>query len=167
MRWLLVSTALVLAGCGSGGDSDSSSSSSNDKACIITFAGNELCGDSGKAWCEQFADRVSGDAETISACAAVGADFAVAPTDTPEDRREEKAGEIRSVLEGKYPKLAPSTLVEGRIIAIDLNEGQASAPPATRSQRRRVCASARAAAFGQTPITVGDVNSSDEPTKCE
>jgi len=161
---LTIIGAAVLASCGGAVVTTSGS----DEPCIVTFAGNELCGDSGKAWCEQFASQVTADPETQSACASVGADFAAAETDTPEDRREARVAEVRSVLDQKYPELSPSTTNEKGEIVIVLNAGMEDAGPASPSERRRVCRSARAAAFNQeVRIFVEDVNSSEPFTTCE
>lgn len=75
---VVVAVAVAVAGCGSGTDE------SADEGCVILANGNELCGESARAYCERFA-RDSLDAETRLACRAVG-------TEPPARSAEECAG---------------------------------------------------------------------------
>ena len=156
--WTVGLLALALPAAGCSGDSDSDSAGASDK-CIITFTGNKLCGADGKAWCEQFAERVKTDVDTRSACSSVGADLAA--SEVSESDPIAIATQMDSELGNKYDELDISASPEdsrGYTISVqDLAQ-----EPVPRKAKRRICKSARAVTgVGDSPITILDLNGSD------
>lgn len=152
----LLALALSLAACSGDSDSDSAGASGN---CIITFTGDKLCGADGKAWCEQFAERVSTDAETRLACSSVGADLAA--SEVSESGPIAIATQMDSELGGKYDELDISASPEdsgGYTISVQ----DFAQEPVPQKTKRRICKSARAVTgVGNGPLTILDLNGSD------
>lgn len=133
-RIFVLMTVLILGGCGGSEDTTEDA----DRNCIITFSGNELCGESGKAWCERFADRVTADAETRSACASVGANLATGADLSEEDKRVfGDEPELRSELTQEFPNLEPIVTFEGG--KLDVVVGSEHTSRVSKRQLSKLC----------------------------
>jgi hypothetical protein len=146
---------LTTSGCGSDSGAGSADSSNN---CIITFSGNKLCGNDGKAWCERFAGRLNADAGTRAACTSVGAELSGAEISDTDPIAI--ASEINSELGTKYSDYDISVSSDGQDYTVAVEDYLQEAVP--QKVKRRICKSARAIdGVGNAPVTVLDLYGSD------
>ncbi len=67
--WAILALALVSVAIAVNQADSADLGSSASEACIVTFEGEELCGESARGWCDAFANQA--DPTTVDACAAV------------------------------------------------------------------------------------------------
>jgi hypothetical protein len=157
MSRLLIASLLVLTLTGCGSDEPQTSA---DQNCIVTFAGNKLCGSDGRAWCEKFANRL--DADTRSACRSVGASFGREVDDSDPSAI---ALAVSNSLDERFSELQPTAdFTDGRY-EVTLADFDGTRVP-KRTLKRACQIASDAANVQRTKVAVMDVNSPADFVSC-
>ncbi len=159
---LVACVALMTAACGSEDEPTRTESGAAAKpACLVTPAGNKLCGPDAKRWCEQNTDINTTNQALLGDCETVGADpYNLEMND--DEKRLENGFALTETLTEKYPEagatVGPNLEDAGYTITLDADSGE-KVPLAVNE---KICRSARAALGASVEVKFLDVNAAED-----